>query len=73
MVSLFVEAGLVVSTDGIHHGRCEHRVSGGAPHGELPLIVLVDRESASAAEVVAAALEDHDRAVVVGQPTYGKA
>lgn len=72
-VSLFIEAGLVVATDGVHHGRREYRVSGGAPHGELPLIVLVDRESASAAEVVAAALEDHDRALVVGQRTYGKA
>ena len=72
-VSLFVQAGLVVATDGIHHGRREYRVAGGAPHVDLALIVLVDRESASAAEVVAAALEDHDRAVVVGQPTYGKA
>ena len=72
-VSLFVQAGLVVATDGIHHGRREYRVSGDAAHLDLPLIVLVDRESASAAEVVAAALEDHARALVVGQPTYGKA
>jgi carboxyl-terminal processing protease len=38
----------------------------------LPIAIVVDGRSASAAEIVAGALQDHDRAVIVGLPTYGK-
>ncbi|MGH3033339.1 MAG: S41 family peptidase [Gaiellaceae bacterium] len=72
-VSLFVEEGLVCSTDGVHDEAREYGVSGDAAYPRLPLVVIVDRGSASAAEIVAAALRDHKRAVVVGVRTFGKA
>jgi carboxyl-terminal processing protease len=72
-VSLFVESGVVCMTEGVNRGRDTYYVSGQAPLASVPLTVLVDSGSASAAEVVAAALADHGRARVVGRKTYGKA
>ncbi|HUD71431.1 MAG TPA: S41 family peptidase [Dongiaceae bacterium] len=50
----------------------EFRASGTGNHPELPLIVLVDKFSASASEIVSGAIQDHDRGLIVGKPTWGK-
>jgi carboxyl-terminal processing protease len=64
---------LVVETRGRSGQIIERRMTtGGGPFVELPLAVLVNQQSASAAEIVAACLQDHGRAIVVGQRTYGK-
>ncbi|MDQ3866102.1 MAG: S41 family peptidase [Actinomycetota bacterium] len=71
-VSLFVEDGVVCVTEGDGRRRV-YEVTGRAPFVDVPLVVLVDGGSASAAEIVAAALDDHERAAIVGRRTYGKA
>jgi carboxyl-terminal processing protease len=73
VASLFLDRGVVVSVESVHRHRevLSARPSGGATR--LRLVVIVDRLSASAAEVVAAALHDNRRAQLVGEHTYGKA
>jgi len=46
--------------------------NGKSPYADLPLVLLVDAQTASASEVLAGALQDHHRAAIVGVETYGK-
>lgn len=71
---LFIPAGaLIVSTRGRDaRERNRYLASGDGPYQKLPLVVLVNDKSASASEIVAACLQDHQRATIVGQRTWGK-
>ena len=71
--SVFLDKGVVCTVSGLHQDKTVYEVSGGADFPRLPVTVLVNGGSASAAEIVAAALADNKRAAVVGKRTYGKA
>ncbi len=70
---LFLDKLPIVSTIGRNKAKKEVEYSkGDNPFKDFKMVVLVDEASASASEIVAGALQDHHRAIVVGKPTFGK-
>lgn len=72
VASIFIPDGTIVSTHGRTQPRRVYVAKGGAIPTRIPLVVLVDGDTASSAEIVTAALQDRGRAKVVGTHTYGK-
>jgi carboxyl-terminal processing protease len=72
IASIFIEKGTIVSTRGRTQPTDTLSAVGGAISPSIPVVVLVDDNTASAAEIVTAALQDHHRATVVGTHTFGK-
>lgn len=72
VASRFLDGGIIVYEKTFFEERALNAIQDGLPTVDLPLIVLVNQNTASAAELVAGAIRDRNRGILIGQRTYGK-
>ena len=72
VLDLFLDSGVLVSTKGRTPDQNQQFVAHAPGTWDMPLVLLIDENSASASEIVAGAIRDHQRGTIVGRKSYGK-
>lgn len=72
IADIFLDEGVILFEKDNDGSTTTYRSYGGDPAEEIPLVILVDENSASASEILAGAVQDRERGLLVGQTTFGK-